>query len=1779
MKKEKQMVTRNRMIKGSVMISLILMSIIASAQSVNIAPNAVASASTCNTGACSTLNDLNFGTCGTQQIWISTSTPPSTTPGVEWIQWDWPTPQTFDKLVIHHAQTGTRFMAGFTAQYWNGTTWITHATVSGLPDQCINTVTFTNAVSTAKFRITAFLMSGSQLSNPNFREIEIYNSHIFPQDCGVTSIDSPAVNTTPGQHLVSVKITNFGSDTLKSAKINWSINGVGQAQVPWTGSLIKNQASSSIPLTTYTFNNGSYNLRFWTSNPNNMLDSNKYNDTLKVTMTVCNLLSGTVVVDKYGNGNYLNLQDAVNALAYCGVNGPVTIQVRPATYTGRTVILPIPGASATNRITIDGLYADSTKIVYSTGSTGNSAVIALNGADYITIKNLRLENTNITYSCGVFFCNKAEYNIVENCIIDLGITSTSSSSVPIMGSGAEASPTTNGDMGNYNIIRNNRLIGGYYGIRLYPLSSTPYNLGTQIVGNTIEQFYYYGVYIYYIRNLLFQYNKIIKPRYAYAYGMYCYYNYNSIFDGNIINPGSYGMMMYYHQNTAPDSTIISNNIITNFMNGTYQTGIYLYSSYRAHVYNNSIWVDGTYSSTASYGCIYNYSTTGCVIRNNIFKATGNLNCYTSSGATMLPGTIDYNNYIPSSSASVAPGYSTLILWKSGDPTQNVNSYTQEPQFKAYTDLHLQSSSPLMLGKKISFPYDVDGDSRCQISSTIGADEYPYAALPPAAGFTTTDTNCSKSPVYFWNTASSNDVTKNSWFVNGILKSTALNFSYVPDTSGVDTIMLITANCFGADTFSRTITILQPIHTPNSDFVVSKNRVKIGEYVKLNDLSTDCPSTWEWKIIPDTTLDLVTGLNMPSYTFLNGTSRYSSNPEIQFNYSGFYDVTLNTSNAVGTGTSIQKKQYISVVFSGAMCIGSDVTNESEGFLYDNGGKTLNYTSNKLCTYTIHPCASTVSISFSKFNLTSGDYLRIYDGTDNKGTPLWNKKLYKYGMGNAIQASYPSQSDVFTAQSGAMYIEFETDATLTAEGFEALWTSTPGSFSPPVAGFTTADSNCNGSHVFFENTSQGNDNKYFWDFDNNGQYESSLENPYFIYTNDGNYNVRLAVVNCGGTDTAYKSLTIYTSQNKPTFDFEASNQRPNLAKEVVYISGFPLTDCIDTFNWIITPNSYKIVSGDLHSQTVGIVFNDSVCYNVTLISGYRGMLDTVYHACLVLPIEYCIPNFSYFTPDIGISRVTFAEIDQLSEPGMQPYEDFTNTKTALLEYGVTYHFTVSRTTDYNNIQRSIWIDYNIDGDFNDPGELVAYDTGSKTIDWSGTFIVPLSARLGLSRLRVGVAAVNQKFGPCSILNNGEYEDYSVLISKNITPPVISIIGSSVMHIQQCGTYTELGAISINQLGNSEPVQITGTVDPQITKTYYVKYNSVDVFGNAAVEKIRTVIVDPDSKVPEFMLNGKVHDSILVHSIYTDPLFVASDSCAGLESVKINSNLNIHVLGTYSINYTAYDYNGNNVTLSREIHVIDNIPPTIKVFDPDTILMEVNTALNPRVLSITDNYNTTFSIVTTGTFYQNFNTGLATSIGIYTIIYTVSDESGNQAVKKFWIKVTDQTNPSIILNGSRIISLCRYDTIDEKGWVAEDNIDPNPKVSRSGSYLSDYMVHFGVGTYEIKYTVTDYTGNYSSVSRLIYVSDKGACATSVRDAENSKFRIYPNPSNGLLNIYIDMPGKTETAVLVFDALGKVIVSRNIEGGRLTQIDLGNIAEGIYTVQFISDGLKSTQKVSVIH
>lgn len=241
----------------------------------NVAPLATVTASTCNTGACATLNDLQLGTCGTQIMWITTATPPDITPGVNWIQWDWTSIKSVNKFIIHHAQNNTRFLAGATIQTWNGTAWVTVSTFSNLTPACSSVVNFPTT-NTQRLRITSFTMSGTQLSNPNFREIEVFGPSVN-NDAAVTLLSS--LNTCTYGQKIDATVTNLGKKRLDSFRLYWSVNNVQQSVQYLTSTLTTGQSAVYNLTANYTFSpNTVYTIRAWTDRPNGTVDSVSSND-------------------------------------------------------------------------------------------------------------------------------------------------------------------------------------------------------------------------------------------------------------------------------------------------------------------------------------------------------------------------------------------------------------------------------------------------------------------------------------------------------------------------------------------------------------------------------------------------------------------------------------------------------------------------------------------------------------------------------------------------------------------------------------------------------------------------------------------------------------------------------------------------------------------------------------------------------------------------------------------------------------------------------------------------------------------------------------------------------------------------------------------------------------------------------------------------------------------------------------------------------------------------------------------------------------------------------------------------------------------------------------------------------------------------------------------------------------------------------------------------------------------------------------------------------------
>ena len=403
--------------------------------------------------------------------------------------------------------------------------------------------------------------------------------------------------------------------------------------------------------------------------------------------------------------------------------------------------------------------------------------------------------------------------------------------------------------------------------------------------------------------------------------------------------------------------------------------------------------------------------------------------------------------------------SSLGLTSPHDVTcvDNVN-----PNFISSTNLHLNNNFPPLKVIPQWVLWDVDGDTRCKFETAIGADEPAYKnGKRPVAGFYSDDTLCLSTPITFTNYASPTDREAQSWYLNRVFQTHNLNYTNSFPTVGLDTIMLISENCYGKDTFTKVVSVNSPLIAPHADFITLKNTAEVMDYITLNDLSTGCPSGWQWDIYPDTVYDPAQLAMEPTYEFASGSSATSQNPKLWFDYPGKYEVCLTASNVKGSSPRLCKKNYIEINATGIMCIPPYGASTLSGVLNDDfegegyQASTVDY----LCYYIINTCADTLTFTFNEFNVKTGDYFRIYMGLDNTGKPLWNRTLFPLGMGNGMTMTSANFQDTFTSTNGQIYIEWFRHGMGTGAPFynpEDFWDSgrhTKYSVPAPVAKFTS------------------------------------------------------------------------------------------------------------------------------------------------------------------------------------------------------------------------------------------------------------------------------------------------------------------------------------------------------------------------------------------------------------------------------------------------------------------------------------------------------------------------------------------------------------------------------------------------------------------------------------------------------------------------------------------------------------------------------------------------------
>ena len=648
--------------------------------------------------------------------------------------------------------------------------------------------------------------AGESCTNFTFGETEDYTIIILGSglnDAGVTSIDSPS-NFCAGLHNVKATVQNFGINAITGITVNWSINGSAQTPVNYSGTLdtIGGAGVNKVQVNLGNFNflaNQTYNLKVWTSNPNNAQDTTNLNDTASITIGAA--LFGTFTIGGAG-ANYATLAAAANDLNLKGICGPVIFNVNPGTYTGRLVLDEVPGTSATNTITFNG---NGAILNYNASVSNDRAAILLNGTDYVRINGFVINVSAGTYGFGIHLINEANNNIINNNTVNTSTTSTSTNYAGIVISGSLTSATSTGNNGNNNIISNNIVKGGYHSITAVGPSTTAYNSNNQIVNNKITDYYLYGSYGLYQDNHLVNGNEYTKPTrtsLSTNYSIYLSSSKNTLVEKNILHDLHAGAQNntstfygIYITGDAPEGEeiYVINNLVYNiFYSGTayifYNTGAdgvyYLHNTIVVNDPSASI-------SNTTRGFFQTGSASNIKFLNNlIYIDRGGSGVKTGLyyGTSTSSIESDYNIiYVPNGNIGYyGANVSTLAAWQALGfdlHSTDVNPVFAAPNLLDYTPTAVTANN---IGKPLGVQDDILGATRCGIPDAgafenrlfIPTLDVGIASIDSPFVFCASPQNVFATVLNYGNSIVNN--TTINWSVNGVVQ-TPLNYTTPLDT--------------------------------------------------------------------------------------------------------------------------------------------------------------------------------------------------------------------------------------------------------------------------------------------------------------------------------------------------------------------------------------------------------------------------------------------------------------------------------------------------------------------------------------------------------------------------------------------------------------------------------------------------------------------------------------------------------------------------------------------------------------------------------------------------------------------------------------------------------------------------------------------------------------------------------------------------------------------------------------------------------------------------------------
>lgn len=220
--------------------------------------------------------------------------------------------------------------------------------------------------------------------------------------------------------------------------------------------------------------------------------------------------------------------------------------------------------------------------------------------------------------------------------------------------------------------------------------------------------------------------------------------------------------------------------------------------------------------------------------------------------------------------------------------------------------------------------------------------------------------------------------------------------------------------------------------------------------------------------------------------------------------------------------------------------------------------------------------------------------------------------------------------------------------------------------------------------------------------------------------------------------------------------------------------------------IIPGPLASLASVNHTFSVQADFSTPGDHNVTVYTALPGdmyLLNDTLHTIVTNTFgQYCTSGASVCN-DEYIARVQIGTVDNQSGNGCPlGYTDFTNIYVELT-CGIGEQIIVTNGNPWASDMVTVWVDYNFDGDFDDPFENKSLQTANSGLTFTGGLLPNnLNTVIDTSRMRVKMAYGSAPL-PCGNSSYGETEDYSAILIPG-TPCVFQCASGSMPEFEPCG-----------------------------------------------------------------------------------------------------------------------------------------------------------------------------------------------------------------------------------------------------------------------------------------------------------------------------------------------------------------------------------------------------------